>query len=66
MTDELYRRGNSLAVRWTPAHAGVEENEQADEAARRAAEGGGDRAGPDFLREASLSRLLRVIAEARA
>ena len=43
--DDLYDRGNTLTVRWTPSHEGVEGNEQAGEAARHAAEGEGR--GPD-------------------
>ena len=41
--DELHERGNSLTVRWAPAHVGIEGNKQADEAAgeRRRAEGMG-------------------------
>ena len=64
--DELHERGNSSTVRWTPAHAGVEGNEQADEAARHAAEEGGASAGHSFLREASLSHLMRKTTEARS
>ena len=36
----LHERGNSLTVRWTPAHAGVEGNEQVNEAAKHAAREG--------------------------
>ena len=63
--NDQYVRGNTLTIRWTPSHEGVEGNEQDDEAARLAAEGGGDRAGPERLREASLSHLMRKITEAR-
>ena len=36
---ELRQRGNSITVRWTPAHSGVEGNEHADAIAKRVAEG---------------------------
>ena len=39
--DALHERGNSLTVRWTPAHAGVEGNERVNEAAKHAAREGG-------------------------
>ena len=42
LTDDLYDRGSTLAIRWTPSHEGVESNEQADKAAKRAAEGEDD------------------------
>ena len=64
--NKLYARGSSLTVRWTPAHAGVEGNEQADGAARHAAEEGGDRVGRSFLQEASFSHLMRKTTEARS
>ena len=51
--DELHERGISVTVRRTPAHRGIEGNEQADGAAKRAAEGGGDRARPEFQMEAT-------------
>ena len=53
--DGLVDRGNTLTIRWTPAHKGVEGNEQADEAAKAAAEGRRERAEPAYLLEASLS-----------
>ena len=63
---DLSERGNRVTVRWTPAHKGVERNEQADAAGKPAAGGRGDRADPDFLREASLYHLMRETAEARS
>ena len=63
---ELHERGNTLSVRWTPSHSGVEGNEQADRAAKAAAE---DRQGtldPAFIAETSLSHLRRVTTERRA
>ena len=64
--DDLCDRGNTLTIKWTPSHEGVEGNEQADGAGRLAGEGGGERAGPDYLREASLAHLMRETTEARA
>ena len=58
-------RGNTVTLRWTPSHEGVEGNERADKTARRAAEEKGGRASPQYLREASLSHLTRVTTEAR-
>ena len=66
MTDSLYSRGSTLSVRWMSSHVGVEGNEQADRAAKRAAEGEGERAEPEYLREASLAHLMRKTAEERA
>ena len=63
---ELRQRGNSITVRWTPAHAGVEGSEHADARAKRAAEGEEGTADPEYLREASLSRLTRKATEARS
>ena len=34
---EIYSRGNSMTIRWTPSHTGVEGNDQADIAAKLAA-----------------------------
>ena len=65
MTDNLYGRGNTLSVRWTPSHVGVEGNEQVDSAAKQAAEGEDERAEPNYLREASLAHLMRKITEER-
>ena len=45
---------------------GVEGNEQADAAAKAAAEGEGERAEPAYLREASISHLTRETTEARS
>ena len=63
-TDDPCGRDNTLTIRWTPSHEGVEGNEQAGEAARLA-EGGRGRAEPEYLREASLSHLMRKTTEAR-
>ena len=63
---ELQERGNSITIRWTPSHEGVEGNDQADALAKRAAEGKGSRAPPGYLREASLSHLTRNSTEARS
>ena len=65
MTNELCGRDNILTIRWIPSHEGVEGNEQADEAARLAAEGGRGRAEPEHLRKASLSHLMRKATEVR-
>ena len=62
---ELRQRGNSVTVRWTPAHRGVEGNEHADTVVKRAAEGRDGRAEPGYLGEASLSHLTRKTTEAR-
>ena len=37
ITERLVRKGNTVTIRWTPAHAGVEGNERADLAAKDAA-----------------------------
>ena len=63
---EIRSRGNDINIRWTPAHQGVDGNEQADAWARRAEEGVEGRADPVYLREASLSHLTRISAERRA
>ena len=59
-------RGNTVTLRWTPSHAGIEGNEQANDMAKRAAEEREGRANPLYLREASLSHLTRVTTEARS
>ena len=63
---EIRSRGNSITLRWTPAHQGVDGNKQADAWARRAAERREGRADPAYLREASLSHLTRVSMARRA
>ena len=62
---ELHGRGNTLSVRWTPSHSGVEGNEQADRAAKVAAEDRQGTLNPALL-QISLSRLRRVTTERRA
>ena len=66
IVDSLTSRNNTLTVRWTSAHRRVEGNEQADAAAKSAAEGEGERAASAYLREASLSHLTRKTTEARS
>ena len=65
MVDSLTMRSNALDIQWTPAHEGVEGNEQADVTAKAAAEGEEGRTEPAYLRKASLSYLTRKTAEAR-
>ena len=50
---EIRGRGDSVTVRWTPAHQGVDGNEQADAWAKRAAEKREGRADPTYLGELS-------------
>ena len=38
IAERIVDQGNSITIRWTPAHRGVEGNERADQAARGAAE----------------------------
>ena len=61
----LSERANTIEIRWTPSHAGVEGNERADLTAKRAAEDLEERAEVSYLREASLSYLRRVTTENR-
>ena len=63
---DLCGRGNTLNIRWTPSHEGVEGNERADETAKSAAEGREERAELGYLRGTSLSHLMRKTAEERA
>ena len=65
-TDDITSRGNTVTLRLTPAYAGVEGNEQADETAKRAAEGGEERAQLSYLLEASLAHLTRKTTEIRS
>ena len=62
----LVDRGNTITLRWTPSHEGIEGNERADEMAKRAAEEREGVASPRFLKEASLSHLTRATTEARS
>ena len=66
ISERLAQRRNTITIRWTPAHLGIEGNEQADTLAKRAAEGREDRVGPSFILVASLSRLTRKVTEARS
>ena len=59
-------RNSTLDIRWTPEHAGVEGNEQADATARAAAEGREGSAESACLREASLSHFTGKPTEARS
>ena len=64
--DELDKAGNTLCIRWTPTHRGVEGNEQADQTAKSAAEGKEERAEQAYLMQASLSYLTRKTTETRS
>ena len=64
--DNLASQDSTLAIRWTPAHEGVEGNEQADRTTKTAVEGNGERTEPVYLREASLFHLTRKSTEARS
>ena len=64
--EAITSRGNSITIRWTPSHAGIEGNEQADGMAKRAAEEREEKAPLPYLREASLSHLTRTTTEARS
>ena len=37
IADRIVRRGNTITIRWTPAHVGIEGNERADQAAKSSA-----------------------------
>ena len=63
--DELAARGNPLSIRWTSSHRRALGNEQADEMAQLAAKEEGERAGADYIQEASLPHLTRKTTEAR-
>ena len=62
----ITERDNTITIRWTPSHTGVEGNELADSMAKRAAEEREERAPIPYLREASLSHLTRTTTEARS
>ena len=40
LAEIIYQRGPTMDAKWVPGHSGVEGNDQADQHARRAAEGG--------------------------
>ena len=61
----LSEQANTIEIRWTPSHAGVEGNERADVTAKRATEDLEESAVVSYLREASLSYLRRVTTENR-
>ena len=63
---EIHSRGNTLTIRWTPSHTGVEGNDQADIAAKSAAANRQCTIDPIFRNEASLSYLKRVTTETRS
>ena len=65
ITETLAARGNTITLRWTPSHAGITGNEQADRIAKQAAERREEKASQEYLREASLSHLTRTTTEAR-
>ena len=64
--DNLTARDNTLIIRRTPAHAGIDGNEQADETAKLAVEGRGERVEQAYLQEASLTCLTRRTTETRS
>ena len=64
--DSPVSRDNTLTIRWTPAHEGVEGKEQADRTAKKPAEGEGERVEQAYLCEVSLSHLARKTTEARS
>ena len=64
-SEAIISRNNIITLPWTPSHAGVAGNEQADDMAKRAAEEREERASPLYLREVSLSHLSRVTTKAR-
>ena len=66
VVDDLTARDNTLDIRWTPSHEGVDGNEQADATAKATAEERGGRAEPAYLGEASLSHLNRKTMETRS
>ena len=59
LTPDLRQRRNSITVRWTPAHLGVEESEHADAVAKRAAGRDEDRADWGRLASRTLRERLR-------
>ena len=63
--ESITSRANSITLRWTPAHAGVEGNDHANDTAKRVAEGREGVAPPSYLLEASLAHLTRKTTEAR-
>ena len=63
---EIHSRGNTITIRWTPSHTGVEGNDQADIAAKSAAANRQGAIDPIFWNEASLSYQKSVTTETRS
>ena len=61
----LEAAGNTVTIRWVPAHAGAEGNEVADQYAKDAATGRAPRELPEgYAEETSLAHMTRVTTEA--
>ena len=63
---DIHSRGNTITIRWTPTHSGVEGNNQADMATKSAASNKRCMIEPTYRNEASLSYLKRVTTESRS